>query len=99
MHTKEDFRKMVVDLDERMDNLVLVLFAKKGGIYVYKVSEFQEVDETIYNTDELYNCQIDKIIYSSGKKPCVVDGCYDFNIDDIYEIKDARTEEILYRKS
>jgi len=99
MYTKNEFRKMVIDSEYSINNLILASFYSDQGIYIYIVSDFQEVDETIYDTDEFYNCQIDEIIYASGDKKCKVDGCYDFSIDDIYEIKDARTDKVLYRKS
>ena len=63
---------------------------------IYKVIGLDIVDETMYNTDELYNCQIDEVIYAS-KNGCKVGGLYDFNINDITEIKDGKTGEILYR--
>lgn len=99
MYTKKEFRKMITSTDEIIDNFILVLFSDDKGVNIYKVLGFEEVDETIYDTDEFYNCQIDEIIYASGDKKCKVDGCYDFSIDDIYEIKDARTDKVLYRKS
>ena len=97
MYTKEEFRKMVVDSDMPLNNILLV-FCNENGTYIYMVSGFQEVDETIYDTDELYFYEVDKIIYES-KSYHKVGEAFDFNINDIYEIKDTKTGEIIYRKN
>jgi hypothetical protein len=93
MYTKDEFRKMITSTDEIIDNFILVLFSEDKGVNIYKVLGFEEVDETIYDTDEFYNCQIDKIIYASGDKQCKVD------VGIIYDnTKKAICEDCFYEK-
>lgn len=97
MYTKKEFRKMIINLDMPLKNVILV-FYDKDGVFIYKVNSLEAVDETIYDTDELYMCEVSEVIYTS-QDPHKIGAFFDFSIDDIYEIKDARTDKVLYRKS
>lgn len=86
----------LADLLEGIPDNIEAIVRLEGGSY-FGLSNFEMVDETIYDRDDLCVADIVSIIEA---KPDVykVGNKIEFSVDDVLEVKIVETGKVLYRE-